>query len=249
MRVDLLCSGSKGNSCLVRDGQTQILIDCGSTKKYLMNALKSVNQKVDDLNGVLITHTHKDHISQIKHFSHLPMYSWCDLDVDDHHTVLPLQEFDIGTFHIKVIQLSHDAPKTAGFVIWSGDQKLVYITDTGYIPNGEKQFLENADTYIFESNHEPEMLMRTSRPMFVKQRILGDNGHLCNRDSGANLSQVVNSRTKNIVLAHISEEGNDPHLALDTLHNVFLQKDLNLRGIHTISAPQFEVVTIKDLTR
>ncbi len=246
MRVDLLCSGSKGNSCLVREGGTQILIDCGSTKKYLMNSLKSVNQKVDDLNGVLITHTHKDHVSQIKHFSHLPIYSWCDLDVEDHHIVLPLEEFDIGNFHIKVIQLSHDCPKTVGFVIWGQNQKLVYITDTGYIPNDEKEFLMNADTYIFESNHDPQMLMSTARPMFVKQRILGDNGHLCNEDSGSNLCHIVNANTKNIVLAHISQEGNDPNLALDTLHDTFLKKDMTLRGIHAQAAPQFKIVTIEE---
>ena len=72
MQVDLLCSGSKGNSCLIRTKNSSLLIDCGSTKKYLMNALGSVNQRVDDLNALLVTHAHTDHVSQLKHFRHLP---------------------------------------------------------------------------------------------------------------------------------------------------------------------------------
>ncbi|MBD9217059.1 MAG: MBL fold metallo-hydrolase, partial [Solobacterium sp.] len=79
MRIDLLCSGSKGNSCLIRHEDTQLLIDCGSTKKYLMESFKKVGACVDDTNGVLISHAHSDHVSQLKHFKHLDVYSYCDL--------------------------------------------------------------------------------------------------------------------------------------------------------------------------
>ena len=71
MRIDLLCSGSKGNSCLIRHKDTQLLIDCGSTKKYLMESFQKVGACVDDTNGVLISHAHSDHVSQLKHFKHL----------------------------------------------------------------------------------------------------------------------------------------------------------------------------------
>lgn len=245
MRIDLLCSGSKGNSCLIRSQNKSILIDCGSTKKYLMNALDSVNQKVNDLSALLVTHAHTDHISQLKHFKHLPVYSYCDLkDLEDHRIVSPLEEFDIDDFHIQTIGLSHDSPNTIGFVVYCDGKKIVYITDTGYLPNDEKQYLMNADTYIFESNHDIEMLLASNRPMFLKQRILSDNGHLNNLDSSSNLTQLVGNKTKNIVLAHISQEANTYDIAYECAHDTFLKKDLPFSKIDVRAAKQFEIVTI-----
>lgn len=245
MRIDLLCSGSKGNSCVIREGDSQLLIDCGSTKKYLIQAFDQIHANVNDSDAVLITHTHSDHIKQLKMVKHLPIYSYCDLEDVDHHTIVaPLSTFDVNRFHITVIGLSHDAPKTVGYVIETEKEKLVYITDTGYIPNDEKQYLTNADYYIFESNHDVAQLMKTSRPMFLKQRILGDNGHLNNEDSSLNLTQLINANTKNIVLAHLSQEANHPELAMDTLVNQFHKKDLPTSNIQMKAAEQFEIETL-----
>ena len=246
MKVDLLCSGSKGNSCLVRTQRSSIVIDCGSTKKYLMASLQSVSQDIQTLDALLVTHSHKDHISQLKHFEHLPIYSYCDLNVQDHRCIKPLDRFIIGDMQITVIGLSHDAPNTVGYVIEDGCQKLVYITDTGYLPNHEKAYLENADHYIFESNHDMEMLMHTARPMFVKQRILSDSGHLSNEDASHNITSLINTKTKNIVLAHLSQEANVPELALDVLNDTFLKKDLRSSNIRIQAAPQFGIVSIED---
>lgn len=244
MRVDLLCSGSKGNSCLVRTNQTSILIDCGSTKRYLMDALSCVQQDPLSLDSLLITHTHKDHVSQLSRFESIPTYSYCELDQKQWHLVRPLDRFVIKDLQITVIGLSHDAPKTVGYVIEDQKEKLVYITDTGYLPNHEKVYLENADHYIFESNHDLEMLMKTSRPMFVKQRILSDSGHLSNEDSSMNLTSLINDRTKSIVLAHISQEANDPERALDVLRNTFLKKDLPYRNLRLEAAEQFSITSL-----
>lgn len=245
MRVDLLCSGSKGNSCLVRTKNTSVLIDCGSTKKYLMSSLEASKCRLNTLDGVLITHAHKDHISQLKHFSHLSTYSYCELeDVKNHTHIVPRQEFDIQDVHIQAIGLSHDSPNTVGFVLYAEGEKLVYITDTGFIANENMSLLENADTYIFESNHDVETLLKTSRPMFLKQRILSDSGHLNNEDSSRYLSSLVNSKTKNIVLAHISEEANTPDLALDTIRNCFNRKDMPIRSLNIRAAKQFDRLII-----
>ena len=171
-------------------------------------------------------------------------HSYCDLDVQDHRCIKPLDRFIIGDMQITVIGLSHDAPKTVGYVIEDQKEKLVYITDTGYLPNHEKVYLENADHYIFESNHDLEMLMKTSRPMFVKQRILSDSGHLSNEDSSMNLTSLINDRTKSIVLAHISQEANDPERALDALRNTFLKKDLPYRNLRLEAAEQFSITSL-----
>ena len=162
MRIDLLCSGSKGNSCLIRHKDTQLLIDCGSTKKYLMESFQKVGACVDDTNGVLISHAHSDHVSQLKHFKHLDVYSYCDLkDALDKHDVFPNQKMIINDLSIQFIGLSHDSPHTIGFVVESETEKLVYVTDTGYVPNQIKPYIANADHYIFESNHDVNRLMQT----------------------------------------------------------------------------------------
>lgn len=246
MRIDLLCSGSKGNSCLIRHKNTQLLIDCGSTKKYLMDSLKKVQARVDDTDGVLISHAHSDHVSQLKHFNHLDVYSYCDLkDALDKHDVMPNQKFILKDLSIQILGLSHDAPNTIGFVIESDQKKLVYVTDTGYVPNQIKPYIANADYYIFESNHDVDRLMHTNRPMFLKQRILSDNGHLNNEDSSLNLTSLMNTRTKKIVLAHLSEEANTQDLALDTFSDVLLKKDLHPHGVDVQAAKQFEILTIE----
>ena len=211
-----------------------------------MASLQSVSQDIQTLDALLVTHSHKDHISQLKHFEHLPIYSYCDLDVQDHRCIKPLDRFIIGDMQITVIGLSHDAPNTVGYVIEDGCQKLVYITDTGYLPNHEKAYLENADHYIFESNHDMEMLMHTARPMFVKQRILSDSGHLSNEDASHNITSLINTKTKNIVLAHLSQEANVPELALDVLNDTFLKKDLRSSNLRIQAAPQFGIVSIED---
>lgn len=245
MRIDVLCSGSKGNACLVRHGDSQILIDCGSTQRYLKQAMNKVQASFDDCNGVLITHTHKDHVSRIKDVKHLPIYSYCDLEDVDHHTIVePLSTFDLGCFHVQVIRLSHDSPKTVGYVIETDQEKLVYITDTGYIPNDEKALLCNADYYVFESNHDIARLMQTNRPMFIKQRILSDSGHLNNEDSSMNLSQIINSKTKEVVLAHLSEQANVPELALDIFQETFRKQGLPYANLTVRAAKQFEALTI-----
>ena len=242
MQVDLLCSGSKGNSCLIRTKNSSLLIDCGSTKKYLMNALGSVNQRVDDLNALLVTHAHTDHVSQLKHFRHLPVYSYCDLkDLDNHRIVRPLQEFDINEFHIQVISLSHDSPNTVGYVIYADGKKLVYVTDTGYVSNEVKTYLENADYYIFESNHDIEMLMATKRPFFLKQRIQSDTGHLNNEYSARLMVEMIGDKTKEIVLAHLSEEANTKEKALATYHQIFIENGVDFENIKVAS--QVDVVS------
>ena len=246
MRIDLLCSGSKGNSCLIRHEDTQLLIDCGSTKKYLMESFKKVGACVDDINGVLISHAHSDHVSQLKHFKHLDVYSYCDLkDALDKHDVVPNQKLIIKDLSIQFLGLSHDSPHTIGFVVESDKEKLVYVTDTGYVPNQIKPYIANADHYIFESNHDVDRLMHTKRPMFLKQRILSDNGHLNNEDSSLNLTSLINAKTKNIVLAHLSEEANTQDLALDTFSDVLLRKDLHPSKVDVRAAKQFEILTIE----
>ena len=206
-----------------------------------MASLQSVSQDIQALDALLVTHSHKDHISQLKHFEHLPIYSYCDLNVQDHRCIKPLDRFIIGDMQITVIGLSHDAPTTVGYVIEDGCQKLVYITDTGYLPNHEKAYLENADHYIFESNHDIEMLMQTNRPVYIKQRIINDSGHLNNEDSARVLSEVIGERTREIVQAHISQEGNTRAQAYGVLEAELSRRGLLRSDLKLFPAEQFGI--------
>jgi phosphoribosyl 1,2-cyclic phosphodiesterase len=243
MRVDLLASGSKGNCCVVRDGTTCLLIDCGSTKKYLSEALAKTGVSHDDIDALLITHDHSDHISQIRMFADLPVYAPIDLPETDIFHVRPMQKFTIETLEITPLALSHDAPHTTGYILSSGQEKLVYITDTGYVNQRYFPLLRDADTIVMESNHDVQMLMHTRRPQYVKARIYSDEGHLNNEDCAEVLNQIVTPKTKTIFLAHISQQGNTREKALEaSVRRLSERTDLN-PALTICAAGQFEILT------
>lgn len=241
MKFALLASGSKGNCCLIKDETTELIIDCGTTKRYLSGCFDSIQYDHTKAHALLITHTHKDHVAQLGMFKHLPLFACAKVEREDANYVMPYDRLRIGTMDITILPMSHDCEGTIGFVIENEDSKMVYITDTGYIRDDVKGYIANADYYVFESNHNIEMLMQTHRPVFVKQRIINDYGHLCNEDSAYVLSQVIGERTKEIVLAHISEEGNHRQLATDTLIDQLKRKDLPCHGLNIYAAEQFGI--------
>lgn len=243
MRIDLLASGSKGNACVVRDGTTCILIDCGSTKKYLSEAMRKVHVTHDDIDALLITHDHSDHISQLGMFKDLPVYSPVELsDVESFH-VEPMKPFFIETLKVTPLALSHDAPHTTGYILENGIEKLVYITDTGYVRDTYFPLCKGADYIVLECNHDVEMLMHTRRPQYVKARIFSDEGHLCNEDCADVLDHIVTVNTKTIFLAHISQEGNTRERALEVVcEKLKHHKDISDKLV-ICAAGQFEILT------
>lgn len=214
MKFTILASGSTGNATLIETSQSKILIDCGTTKRYLSSRFDELNLLRTDLSALLLTHSHGDHIQQIKHFAQVPTYSPFAFDAYERSfEIVPYQHFTINDLTLTPIELSHDVDIIVGYVIESQDRKLVYITDTGYVKVNDYELLKNADYYIVESNFDSELLMNSNRPYLTKQRILSDMGHLSNEACGELLSEVVSSRTQHIVLAHISQEANTPELA------------------------------------
>lgn len=217
MKFALLASGSAGNCCVVQHKDSRIVIDCGTTKKYLMNCFQTIDYNPQQSNAILITHTHSDHISQMKLFDAIPTYATQSIATNHLQSIKPFETFDIQDFHITVLPMSHDCEGTVGFMIEADNEKMVYVTDTGYVKEEVKEMINDADYYVFESNHDIEMLMQTSRPVFLKQRIIGDTGHLCNEDCANIVTSAMSDRTREIVLAHISREGNTRELALQAL--------------------------------
>lgn len=227
MIFDVISSGSKGNATLVIYKDTCLLIDFGISKKRVVSALNSYGLGFDDIDAFLITHSHSDHASNVYSAPVNKIFSSAlklpkDVEIDVSHFLRPNITFKIKDIVIKTIQLSHDAKNTLGFIIEGGDEKLVYITDTGFIP--EKYFadLRGATYYILESNHDPKMLYESSRPDYLVKRIVSDQGHLSNTDCAYYLSIFIDSNTKEVVLAHLSEECNTKEIALATYEKVMM---------------------------
>jgi phosphoribosyl 1,2-cyclic phosphodiesterase len=245
MKYTIFCSGSKGNSTLIETSNTRVLIDCGHTKRHLIHAFHAADLTPQAIDAVVITHDHIDHISQLKLFSHCPVYSPVKLTVrPDAQQVTPGINFQIGDLNFMPIALSHDAQLTVGYVVSNHTERLVYVTDSGYVREADLDVLRNAHHYIFESNHDVELLMATSRPYPIKSRILSDNGHLSNQDSSRLLARLVGPQTQSIILAHLSQEANTERQALTTLVETFEAFDVNLSPLIRVEcAKQNESVT------
>ena len=251
MRAIILGSGSKGNSTLLIGDNKKILIDVGfSYPKMLMN-LSEYAVSPNDIDAILITHTHKDHISGLSTFvkkNHIMVYTnekmlpeLLKIVSEDMIKVMG-DEYTIGEFNILAIHTSHDAPGSVGFVISDNNSNLVYVTDTGYINKTYLKQLVNKEVYIFESNHDINMLMTGPYPYILKQRVLSDKGHLSNELAGNYLKEIIGENTKKIVLAHLSEINNTPEIALKTVKDI-----INNDKVNVATATQNECFDIEQL--
>lgn len=224
MRAIVLSSGSKGNTTYIECGNTKILIDMGNTCKYVVNKLKGIGINAEDIDAIFITHTHSDHIKGLKVF--LKKYGTKvyftkkmqdKLMFIDNYSFIDSDEIIIKDLKLEIIKTSHDVVDSVGYVIEGDNRSIVYITDTGYINSKYFSKLINREVYILESNHDIEMLNSGPYSFQLRQRILGDKGHLSNYDCSRYLSSFIGDRTEWIVLAHLSEENNTRELAYDTL--------------------------------
>ncbi len=238
MKFYVLASGSKGNCTVITDDETTIVIDAGTTDRYLKPSFEEIKVDYKNIDALFITHTHSDHIGRINLFRDIPMYTPEFLG-EKYKQVKVYGEdtFQINSFTIRAITLSHDRSLTVGYIINNSRKTLVYVTDTGYFKDKHLELIYGADYYIFESNHDPVMLMETNRPFMLKQRIMAMDGHLSNDDCAEVLSRSVSSNTKEVVLAHLSEEANDPKIAYQTTKDKLIYADIEVKV-----AKQFEIV-------
>ncbi len=237
MKVIVLSSGSKGNTTYIETQTTKILIDIGNTCKYITEKLSTIGVTLGEINAILITHTHTDHIKGLKTFTN--NYSAPIYITEKMHPKIPYVKqykyiesslITIRDIKINIIKTSHDAEDSVGYIINNNDKSIVYITDTGYINKKYHPMLSNRDIYIMESNHDVEMLNNGPYPFPLRQRILSDKGHLSNHDSAKYIGDFIGPKTTNIVLAHLSHENNTPELAKETL--LAKLQELNMTQIH-----------------
>lgn len=246
MKINVIASGSKGNcTCIEESGQT-IIIDAGISLKRVEQAM---SKDCKGVIGVLVTHEHWDHVNSLrivcnkfntKAFMTSKTYSKLSKEQKaiEYEAVKPNCTFKLGVFEITPVSVFHDAIDPIGFIIKVNDKKIVYITDTGYVHSSLLKAISNAECYILESNHDPDVLMNSNRPFELIRRVLGDRGHLCNMDSAALLTEVIGDKTEYIIHAHISEECNNKDILVNTMKEVFEEAGLDYNKFKTHCAEQ-----------
>lgn len=238
MKISVLASGSKGNSSYIETDNTKLLVDIGMTSLYIETKLKKLNVNPNDIDAILLTHTHSDHINGLKVFVkkyntkvYLTDKMLNDLNIEINNYELIDSDFKIKDLNVEIIKTSHDAPDSNGYIFENNKKTIVYITDTGYINKKYKEKLKNKNIYVMESNHDVKMLMEGKYPYYTKQRILSDIGHLSNEASSNYLSEFIGNDTKKIILIHLSHENNNPSITLKTIKEIFNKKNINFDNI------------------
>lgn len=233
MRLCSIASGSSGNCICVGTESHQVLIDAGISGKRVENGLQQIGLTTKDINGILITHEHSDHISGLGVLSRrygLPIYatektiqailsvkSVGKIDESLFHVIKPDEKFTIGDMQIEPIRISHDAADPVAYLLSQGRKKMGVVTDLGKYDKYIIDKLQGLDVLLLEANHDIHMLQVGSYPYPLKQRILGDKGHLSNELSGQLLSHVLHDKLKAVLLGHLSQENNYAELAYETV--------------------------------
>lgn len=253
MKFSCLASSSTGNVTYIESAHSKILIDIGMSCLYVEKNLKDMGIEASDINAIIITHTHADHIGGLRVFlkRYHPLLYITERMYKDLKDIIGSNEyyfiddvFYINDLKVTPFSVSHDAPDTNGYVVESNDKSLVYVTDTGYINNKLYKILSNKNAYIFESNHDVKMLMEGKYQHHLKMRILSDRGHLSNKDSSYYLSKIIGNDTKVIVLAHLSKDNNTPDIALNNLNSMLKENNYHIRSLVAPPTEKTEVIEI-----
>lgn len=226
MKFNIIASGSKGNATLVKYKETVILIDMGITFLRLQEGLKEFNLNDKDINAIIVTHNHTDHVNGLRYLSPKICYALEGTLPSLSNVINKLEPFFIGEFKITALPTSHDGINPCGYMLETEDEKLVYLTDLGIFDDSYIDLIRNPDYLILESNHDIPMLMASNRSDYLKARIASEHGHLSNENSAIAASKIYGEKTKEVILAHLSEECNTPEKALNAYKNIF--EKLNL---------------------
>ncbi len=235
MKLMSIASGSSGNCIFVGTDNTSLLVDVGISKKRIVDGLKTIDMKLEDIDGILITHEHIDHVKSLgviarKH--DIPLYATretCDAILDmgslgkfDSGLLKPIsvdKTFLIGDITINPHSIWHDAADPVCYTFCSDSKKISVATDMGDFDDYIVDCLKDSNALLIEANHDIRMLQVGPYPYSLKQRILGKRGHLSNEASGKLILQLLNSNIKTICLGHLSKDNNYPELAYETVKN------------------------------
>lgn len=233
MRLCSIASGSSGNCIYVGSDNTHLLVDAGISKKRIEEGLEELQIKGEELDGILVTHEHADHIQGLGVFSRkygVPIYAtkgtlrgiqscknlgkmpeaiYREIQVD--------KAFQLGDIMVHPFAISHDANQPSAYRFSHDNKNVAVATDLGKYDQYIVENLKNLNAILLESNHDLHMLEVGPYPYYLKQRVMGDRGHLSNELSGRLLCDILHDNLKNVVLGHLSKENNYAELAYETV--------------------------------
>lgn len=265
IRYSVLASGSTGNSIYIGSKDYNLLIDAGISGRRIEEGLKKIGVNPYDINGIFVTHEHDDHVRGIGVYARkyrIPIF----LNYNTYHK-LPscvgeideslinicdtglIKEF--GELQVESFGVSHDAIEPVGYIIREKNLKLSILTDLGYVSQKIKDKIKGSHVFLFEANHNVDMLRMSSYPWTIKQRILSDVGHLSNEATGEALVEVITSETRSVYLCHLSKENNMRELARLTIKNILesnniFENDVRLMDTFPHEPTELEILEFKE---
>ena len=233
MRLCSIASGSSGNCIYVGSEATHLLVDVGISGKRTESGLHELGLTGRDIDGILITHEHSDHISGLGVLARkyeIPIYATAgtieamrydkslgNLEEGLFREVQEDKKLTIKDLTVNPMHISHDAAQPVGYRISYGNKKVAVCTDLGVYNDYTVECLKGMDALLLEANHDVNMLQVGPYPYYLKQRILGDRGHLSNENSGRLLCRILHDNLKTVLLGHLSKENNLPELAYESV--------------------------------
>lgn len=233
MKLCTIASGSSGNCTFVGSEHTKLLVDAGISGKKIENGLESIEVKPDELQGILVTHEHMDHIQGLGVLArrhHVPIYGTVEtinsilrmknigkISEELLHYVRPDEAFLINDITVEPFATSHDASNPVCYTLCADGHKIGMATDLGKFDEYIVSKLTGSEILLLEANHDENMLMVGAYPYYLKQRIIGEKGHLSNETSAKLISRLFHNKLKFITLGHLSKENNYEELAYETV--------------------------------
>ncbi|MBO5925336.1 MAG: MBL fold metallo-hydrolase [Clostridia bacterium] len=238
-----LASGSRGNCTIVTDSVTSIMVDAGIGYRTIKSRMPV---GIAGIQALLITHEHTDHVRSVDAISSHGITVYAH-PLSAKALPIEVQEivekpFSIGTITVTPFRVPHDARYTLGYTFETEDSKVAVMTDCGHINDAIVNHLIGCESALIESNHDIEMLKSGPYPQYLKNRIIGNNGHLSNDASAKLLTYLAGRRLKSVMLGHLSEQNNTPLIALNTLNDSLQRAG---RSLEIVVASMDKVTTIQ----
>lgn len=252
-----LSSGSSGNCQYVETDNTRVLIDAGLSGKKIENLLEDIEVEANTIDHILVTHEHGDHIKGTGILSRrydIPIWAnektWLSMEgrigeiSEKNINIFDTgKDFQLDDLNIYPFEISHDAVEPVGFCLYNNNAKISIITDTGWVNDNIRKKIKGSSLYLIESNHDAEMLKVGKYPWYLKKRIMSEEGHLSNEESGEVLSDIISGNGEIVLLGHLSQENNFPLLAYQTVKNIMEEVGVDIHKDITLNLTYREKVT------
>ncbi len=238
-------SGSSGNCSFIGNEEEGFLIDAGVESDTVFKGLKDNGIALSSIKGICLTHDHSDHIRYayniLRKIKTINLFCTnrvmngllrrhnISRRIKDYHVAIFKEiPFKLAGFEITAFEVPHDGTCNSGYSISNGKAKFVLATDLGRIKERARFYMQDANYLVIESNYDMKMLENGSYPEYLKNRILAENGHLCNDECAQFLAEIVSPKLKSVFLCHLSNDNNTPELARRTSEQALIQRGVTV---------------------